>query len=88
MSNKSLAKKIKEKFQKKSEPRTIPEIQKVYNEVSAKAGQAQYQLYVFNKELEQLNSNLMSLNQEAAARLALDKEIEAQTKAAAPEETK
>jgi hypothetical protein len=47
--------------------RTIEEIQKEYSLVCAEAGQAQYQLFILQKDLEIKNDRLRSLNLEAAA---------------------
>lgn len=55
-------------------PRSMDEIQKAYNEAVLRAGQAQYQVYVYSKDLEQANKALLSLNQEGAARQNMDKE--------------
>lgn len=56
-----------------SAPRTMEEINKEYSETVGKVGQTQYLVYVYTKELEQANSRLLSLNQEASARQVLDK---------------
>lgn len=53
-------------------PRSLDDIKKAYNEVSARAANAQYLVYIHNKELDQLNEQLMYLNQEAGARQQLD----------------
>lgn len=53
-------------------PRSLEDIKKAYNEVSARAANAQYLVYIHNKELEQINEQLMFLNQEAGARQQLD----------------
>lgn len=57
------------------EPRKLPEIQENYANGCNKAGQIQYQLYVLQKELDNINAGLISLNQEAAARQELDKPV-------------
>jgi hypothetical protein len=54
-------------------PRTMEEINKEYADVSAKASQSQYQVYVYTEHLAQLNRQMRSLNEEATARQALDK---------------
>lgn len=54
--------------------RTIEEIQKEYSLVCAEAGQAQYQIFVLEKDLEIKNDRLRSLNLEAAAVAAKKKE--------------
>lgn len=55
-------------------PRTIEEIQKDHNQASYEAGLAQYQVYIFTKDLEQKNQRLLNLNQEASARNKIDQE--------------
>lgn len=55
-------------------PRALEEIQKDHNQASYEAGLAQYQVYIYTKDLEQKNQRLLNLNQEAAARDKLDKE--------------
>jgi competence protein ComGC len=45
--------------------RTIVEIQQEYGNLCARAGEAQYKLYILQKDLEQLNSSLRDLNSEA-----------------------
>lgn len=59
---------------KQAAPRAMDTINKEYSEALGKVGQTQYLVYVYTKELEQANSKLLSLNQEAAARQALDKQ--------------
>lgn len=54
-------------------PRTQEEIDKLYNKKANDAFTAQYQAFVYSKEAEKLNYELMQLNQEAAARKVLDK---------------
>lgn len=54
------------------EPRQLDDIRKAYSELSAKAANAQYLVFIHTKELEQINGQLMYLNQEAAARQNLD----------------
>jgi len=56
--------------------RTIEEIQKEYSLVCAEAGQAQYQLFILQKDLEIKNDRLRKLNLEAAAVSAKKKEKE------------
>lgn len=53
-------------------PRALEEIQREYAETSHKAGQAQYQVFVYTEELSAINGKLYSLNLEAAKRNALD----------------
>lgn len=59
-----------------SKERTIEEIQKEYSLVCAEAGQAQYQLFILQKDLEIKNDRLRKLNLEAAAVSAKKKESE------------
>jgi len=53
--------------------RTIEEIQKEYSLVCAEAGQAQYQLFILQQDLEVRNERLRKLNLEAAAVSAKNK---------------
>ena len=53
-------------------PREMPVIEQDYGRVIAQAGQAQYQLAIFTKDLARLNETLESLNYEAAARKKLE----------------
>lgn len=59
-----------------SKERTIEEIQKEYSLVCAEAGQAQYQLFILQQDLEIKNDRLRKLNLEAAAVSAKKKEQE------------
>lgn len=54
-------------------PRSSDEITREYSETVAKAGAHQYQVYVHESELAEVNKRLLSLNNEFAARLDLDK---------------
>lgn len=58
---------------KPTTPRSLEELQKEYADLLSKAAQAQYMVYVHNKELEALNEQLVRVNQEAAHRQSLDK---------------
>lgn len=73
-------KRKKDKFPQAQVPRKLEEIKAQYNEVAQRAGQAQYQIFVLKKDLEQLNAALLNINQEAAARQSLDKEEAAKAK--------
>ncbi len=53
-------------------PRDLPAIEADYIQLRSEAGQVQYQLHVFNKDLVRLNERLENLNYEAAARKELD----------------
>lgn len=46
--------------------RTRQDIQQEYSQLCAKAGNLQYQIWAFNKDLENLYSAARDLNQEAA----------------------
>lgn len=48
-------------------PRKIQEIQAEYSQVLQRAGQCQYQISVFKKDLEMFNTTLRDLNAEAFA---------------------
>lgn len=68
MSNAPKVKANKIKLPKQPEPRQLPDIEADYGKLVAQAGQAQYNVYVFTKDLERINDQLKSLNYEAAAR--------------------
>lgn len=57
---------------KQKEPRQLPEIQAEYTQSVTQAGQLQYQLFVLETELAQLNKKLLELNHEGAARKQID----------------
>jgi hypothetical protein len=61
------------KLPQQATPRGLEDIQRDYQSTAAQAGQAQYQIYVWNEDLTRLNDKLKSLNSEAAARQELDK---------------
>lgn len=65
-------------------PRTMEEIQKAYAEEVARAGQTQYQVYVFTEDLKQINLRLLDINKEAARRQALDAQQAADKASTAP----
>ena len=58
---------------KEAPPRDLSTIQADYAKMSSQAGTLQYQILVYQKQLEQLNNDLMRLNSEAAKRAELDK---------------
>ncbi len=62
---------------KLSVPRPMTEIQSAYQQLCANAGQVQYQLTIYKKELELLNSKIEAINNEGAARMKLDQEEKA-----------
>lgn len=70
-------KRKKDKFPTQPVPRSMEEVQKAYLEQRSQAGEVQYQIHVLNKNLDQINAALESLNYEAAARQKLDKEAAA-----------
>ncbi len=57
---------------KLSVPRSMAEIQRAYQELCVKAGQLQYQVKVYGDELSKTNTELLAINNEAAARKQLD----------------
>lgn len=57
---------------KAQEPRPLDAIKQAYGELANRAGQVQYQVYVYTKELAELNKSLEALNHEGAARQRLD----------------
>lgn len=59
---------------KAQEPRPLDAIKQIYGELANRAGQVQYQVYVYTKELAELNKSLEALNHEGAARQRLDAE--------------
>lgn len=63
-------------------PRTMEEIQKDYSELIGKVGQAQYQVFAYQREVDSLNNQLLNVNLEAKAR----NELDAKAKADAPKE--
>jgi hypothetical protein len=52
--------------------RSVQEIQQEYTGLALRAGQLQYQIYTFEKDLELLNKQMRELNFEAAAAKARD----------------
>jgi hypothetical protein len=61
-------------------PRSKDDIMKAYYELRGRAGEAQYQVYVFEQELKNLNAQLVNLNIEMTERQKLDKEKDAAEK--------
>lgn len=68
---------MKEKFslkpKEKPQPRDKTTITKEYTDLLGKVANAQYLVYVYSKETDQLNTRLLELNQEANQRDILDK---------------
>ncbi len=82
--------KLKEKFslknkQSQPEPRSSDAINKEYSKTIGEVGQAQYLVYVYTQQVEQLNRRLYDLNQEAAERAKLDKQASSTDAAPAKE---
>lgn len=61
-------------------PRSLEDIKKEYNEILTKSGNAQYLVFVYTKELEQLNRRLLEVNQEAGVRQSLDAQVKKEQK--------
>lgn len=67
------------KTKKLSVPRDMQAIQSEYQTLCYNAGQAQYQVLIHSKELARINDRIAQVNNEAAARLQLNKQNEKQT---------
>lgn len=74
-------KRKKDKFPKPSGPRAMKEIQSEYQQASAQAANAQYQVFVHGKSLNLINQRLLELNQEADVRQKLDASVKAEQEA-------
>lgn len=81
MSSKSSKVKIK-----KQAPRPVEEINREFSDLIGKLGNANYLIYVYQKEAEALNKQILSLNQEAAERKNLDTQAAEQAKLKAAQE--
>lgn len=68
-----------------SVPRPLAEIQTAYQQLCANAGQTQYQMKIYAKELEKINEQLESVNREAAARQQLDSQAKKEETTQQPE---
>ncbi len=68
----NMFKRKKDKYPTASAPRSIDEINKDYADLIGKAGQTQYLVSVYSNELKDINAKLLKVNQEAAARNALE----------------
>lgn len=55
-------------------PRTMKVLEAEEADLRSKAGSAQYQIHVYTKHLAEINKRLESVNNEAAARMELDKQ--------------
>lgn len=75
---KSLFKNKKTKIPTAPGPRASDEIQKEYADLLGKVGRAQYLIYAYTREMNTYNAQMEVVNQEFAARQALDKELSKQ----------
>lgn len=57
-------------------PRPLPEIEVQNAQLCDHAGRLQYQIFVFQRDLERTNETIMNLNYEAKARKDLDAKAE------------
>lgn len=64
------------------EPRALKDIQAEYNQVTSIAGTKQYQMFVLENELKQINTKMLELNKEGDVRIKLDKAAAEQAKVA------
>lgn len=64
--------KSKKQALKAPEPRDTKVITDEYSKAAMDAGTVQYQIKVYENQLEQINQKLLSLNREAAQRKELD----------------
>lgn len=67
---------LSKKKVKTAPPRDAETLKKEYGELTYKAGDYQYQIYVLNQSLNQVNQQLGSLAQEFQLRSELDKATE------------
>ena len=79
---------FKKKKQKQAqEPRELKDIKAEYDQLTSRAGQAQYMVYVYGKELDQSNRRMLEVNQEAEVRQRMDRALaEAAKKDVTPNE--
>lgn len=63
---------------KEKAPRSIGEIQAEYQSLCTRAGDLQYKVFIFSKDLELVNASLKDLNFEAAAAHSRDVKEKAQ----------
>lgn len=54
------------------QPRSLEELNRLHNELCARAGAYQYQVSVYQEEIAKLNQSLRQVNEEAAERRKLD----------------
>jgi hypothetical protein len=71
---------------KDTPPRPFNEIEAEFQQLSARAAQAQYQAYVYTKDLEGINKRLVEINIEAKARQDLDAQVKKELDAKAEAE--
>lgn len=64
--------KLKKQKQLPRSPRILAEIQKEYAALAHKIAQANYQVYIHNRALDEYNLKMYDLNQEADQRTKLD----------------
>ena len=67
----------KKQGKKLSVPRDLNSINVEYQQLCANAGQLQYKIGIETKELANINARIELLNNEASARMQLDKQDEA-----------
>jgi hypothetical protein len=68
--------------QKAPQPREMKEITAEYNTTASQAGTVQYQIKVYQSQLEQLNQKMLNLNNEGAERQRLDAQTKKEEKEA------
>lgn len=73
---------MKNPFKKKAlnpqAPRSMDDINKEYRELLVAVANAQYMAFIKNLEVENLNKRLIQVNQEAAQRQELDRQVAAE----------
>lgn len=60
------------KAKKSTTPRALEEIKSEYGKLCVEAGQIQYQIKIYSKNLDELNKKLETINYEASARNQMD----------------
>jgi hypothetical protein len=70
-------KRKKDKFPKQSAPRTMDAIKQEYAELRARSGELQYQVFIGERNLTEINARLVQVHNEANEREALDKQTAA-----------
>ncbi len=66
-------------------PKTYQELRNEFTQLCAKAGSVQYQIYAFQRDLEQLNNALRDINITGAQMLKAEQAAAAQSTAEAPQ---